>query len=85
MPRYYLHVCDGREFREDEEGQDMPSVDAAIAEARLRLRAVLAQELSGGTLNMASFVEIDDEAQQLVTTIQFLDAVEISAEANNRS
>lgn len=53
MPRFYLHICNGSGFVEDEEGMNLPDLAAARKEALKGLRSLLAEELRSGTLNMA--------------------------------
>lgn len=77
MPRFYLHVCDGKLFAEDEEGIELHDVEAARREAIIGLRDVMAAELKDGQINMAAFVEIEDENRELVMVVPFLDAIEV--------
>jgi hypothetical protein len=80
MPIFYLHVCDGGGFVEDLDGQHHPTVEAARTAAVTGLRDLLSGELRNGTLNMASFIEIEDESHMLVATVSFEDAVRTSTE-----
>lgn len=75
MPRFYLHVCNGDGFVEDEEGLDLPSLAAARFKAIQGLRDILAGEIRSGVLRRASFIEIEDERHELVMTVPFLEAV----------
>ncbi len=84
MPRYYLHICNGNGFTEDQEGQDLPSVESAREKAIAGLRDIMADELKGGVMNMASFIEIEDESRQLVETISFHDAVYLETRGEKR-
>jgi hypothetical protein len=43
MPRYYFDICDGDEIAPDEEGLELPTIEAAWAEAARSL-ADLAQD-----------------------------------------
>ena len=78
MPLYYLHVCNGNGFIEDEEGQDLPDLDAARAAALRGARDIMSEEIRRGELNPASFIEVENEDHQLLFTLQFSDAVRIS-------
>ena len=84
MPRFYLHVCNGNGFVEDEEGADLPDAEAARLRAIEGLRDLLASELRDGELNMASFIEIEDENHLLVTTVPFMDAVQVTTRHGKR-
>ena len=80
MPRYYLHVCNGTGFVEDEEGVELPGVDAARRQAIDGLRDIMAAEMRRGEVNMASFIEIEDEDRRLVSTVSFADAIHITSD-----
>jgi hypothetical protein len=84
MPVYYLHVCNGDGFTEDEEGQEFADTGAALAAARAGLRDISANELRAGQLNMASFIEVEDENRRLVATVTFLDAVQVETRHGKR-
>ena len=84
MPRYYLHICNGTGFFEDSEGQVLPNSGAARKKAIEALREIMAEELHAGDLNMASFIEIEDEQHGLMTTVQFLDAVALKTQRAQR-
>ncbi len=77
MPRFYLHVSDGTLFAEDDEGAEFHDIEAARRAAIVGLRDVMAAELKDGQINMAAFVEIEDENHHLLMTVPFLDAVEV--------
>lgn len=84
MPRYFLHVCNGNGFTEDEEGLELPDAAAARLKAVEGLRDIMAGELRSGTLNMASFIEIEDEQRELILTVSFRDAVQIESRQGTR-
>ena len=84
MPRFYLHICNGSGFVEDDEGQELADLDAARNVAVDGLRDILAGELRSGDLNTASFIEIEDEDHQWVATVSFEDAVRTTEEIPNR-
>src|SRR5215207_9506558 len=75
MPRFFLDVLNGREVREDPEGQEFADLDAARAEAVASARDLVAyaimrdEDLSG-----RSFL-IRDETEQTVATVPFRDTL----------
>ena len=75
MPRFYLHICNGSGFTEDEEGQEFTSAAAARQGAIKGFRDLLAGEILGGSLAVGSFIEIEDENGEVVGTVAFHDAV----------
>jgi hypothetical protein len=77
MPRYYLHMSDGNGFIEDEEGVDLPDEEAARATALRCARDVMMGEVRSGTLDLTSFIEVEDEQRKLLFTLTFADALEV--------
>jgi|GEM_PF-736503 len=78
MPLYYLHVCNGNGFVEDEDGQDLPDVDAARMAAMRGARDIMSEEIRRGELNPASFIEVEDQDHQHLFTLLFSEAVRIN-------
>ena len=62
MPRYFLHIRDGDELIPDEEGTELPDLDAAKAEAIAGARDILAEKLRSGERLDGEVIEIADEA-----------------------
>lgn len=77
MPRYYLHVCDGLGFCEDAEGYDLPDDEAARSEAIRSARSLMAEELQKGELNLAFFIEVENEERQHLFTVTFGETVTV--------
>ena len=75
MPLFYMHVCNGNGFSEDQEGKDLPNGEAAHAEAVKGARDIMAAELRDGVMNLASFIEVEDAQHQLLFTLSFGDAM----------
>ena len=84
MPRFYLHVCNGNGFTEDDEGMDLPDASAARLAAIKDLRDIGAFEMQMGEMNLGSFVEIEDENHQPVETVHFTEAVNVREERGSR-
>jgi hypothetical protein len=78
MPRYYFHICNGTGFVEDEEGRELPDLDAARSVAIAAARDIMAADVQRGMLDLSSFIEIEDPAHQLVHTLGFEEAVDLS-------
>ena len=77
MPLYRFHVCDGEGFCEDPEGIELADHEAAFAEALRGARSLMVDEIIQGRLNLASFIEVEDEKGELLFTVTFEEAVEI--------
>jgi hypothetical protein len=84
MPRYYLHICNGSGSVEDEEGAELPNLEAARVKAVEGLRDIMASEMKRGEINLGSFIEIEDENRQLVMTVPFTDAVSVTNRTGSR-
>lgn len=78
MSLFYFHVCNGHGLIEDEEGQELPDLEAARAVATRGARDIMAGEMRHGTLDLSSFIEIEDMDHQLVYTLGFEDAVDLT-------
>ena len=78
MPRFYLHLYNGRGFVEDNHGAEHDDVDGARVAAIALLRGVLARNLESGTIDLAAFVEIEAHDHRPTATIGFVDAVKVS-------
>ena len=70
MPRYYFHVRDrDGDLSRDEEGQDLPNLDAARNEAISANREMLGERLlHGGSLNHRQ-IEIADASGEILTIV----------------
>ena len=77
MPRFYLHLCDGNGFIEDQEGVELPDEAAARRAAIDGARDVMMGELRNGELDLSSFIEVEDERKTLLFTLTFAEAVQI--------
>ena len=72
LTRYYFHIRDGNNLIRDEEGIELPSLEAARAEATLVTReAVRLATLRGERIGMHGVFEIADQSGQIVLTLSF--------------
>lgn len=78
MPRYFFHIHNGLGLTEDEEGQELPSPDAAIAAALDGIRSLLSSGVRAGELNLDGSLEIVDEAGNLLRMLPFSEAIEVT-------
>jgi len=77
MPRFYLHVCDGLGFFEDEEGAQVADAAAARQKAVAAARDIMAAEIQRGELDLGSFIEVEDENRTYLFTVTFADAIDV--------
>lgn len=68
MPRFYFNVRDGRDFDEDEEGVELPDLEAARAEAFATVEE-LRDELGPDAARIE--LEITDDTGRRVLTVPF--------------
>lgn len=80
MPRFFFHLCDGTGLVVDEEGQELPTLEAARARALTEARHIMADDMRGGHLNLASFIEVQNAAGDYLFTLTFEDAFEVNRE-----
>jgi hypothetical protein len=78
MPRYYMHVCNGTGFVEDEEGRVLPDDESARDQAIRAARGIMASDLERGELDLSSFIEVENETKELIFTVMFSDAVKLT-------
>ena len=75
MPRFFFDVLHGQAAREDPEGQDFADLDAAITEAVVSARDLVAHGiLRNEDVSGRSFL-IRDENQQTLATVPFRDTL----------
>jgi hypothetical protein len=75
MARFFFHVRDGADLSRDEEGQELPDVEAARQEAINSNREMLGERiLHGGPLNHRQ-IEIADETGHVVEVVRAVDVL----------
>ena len=75
MTHYFFHICSRTERIQDREGADFETLEAALAEARLAAREILAEALRKGRIDETRLFEIFDEWWQLVARLPFRDVI----------
>ncbi len=76
MPRYYRHIRQNDQLIPDPEGIDLPSLEAARAEAIEGIRDLLADAVRRGIDDwLADAIVIMDEDGQELMTIPFIEAL----------
>jgi hypothetical protein len=77
MARYYFHVRDYFGSVVDEEGQELADLTVARREALRSARAIMAEDVRQGFLDLKGTVEVADLHGRILLTLSFGDAVEI--------
>lgn len=76
MPRYFFHVFND-DITIDDEGAELPDLDAARANAIKSARGLACHSISKGHLNLDHRIEITDEAGARRMTVTFREAFTI--------
>ncbi|KKC24380.1 DUF6894 family protein [Sphingomonas sp. SRS2] len=79
MPHFYLHLINGSGITRDQEGIELPDVDAARVEALAAIRSILKEELNNGQLDLGGRVAIEDGQGNFLCDVMFAEAVDISS------
>jgi hypothetical protein len=73
MPRYFFHVYDDA-VTMDEDGQELPSIEAARQCAIESARSLVCSDISRGYLNLDHSIEVQDEHRQTVLVLTYREA-----------
>ena len=76
MPRYFFDLYNDMISR-DEEGAELPDVEAARARAVQECKAMAAHEVSLGALNLTHFIKVRDESGRSLFAVRFDEAVNV--------
>ncbi len=75
MPRYYFHIRDGENRVEDEEGTEVPDLEAAKSEARASARDLAIDEIRNERPVDGRVIEVADDQGKMLLTIAIRDVV----------
>jgi hypothetical protein len=81
MPLYFLDVYNRTGCSRDEEGMELPDLDAARAQAVDGIRSILQDEVGHGAIDFEGRVEVRDENGTILATIVYREAVTVRPEA----
>lgn len=76
MPRYFMHVI-SEGYTRDEEGVELPDLDALREHALEGARGLVCEQIHSGYLNLDDRIEVEDENGAPVLAISFREAFEI--------
>jgi hypothetical protein len=80
MPRFYFHLRNDIDAS-DEEGVELPDLDAAREKARADARFSLGQTaIDEGKINFEHRIDIADEDGRILDTVWFRDVVKVEGE-----
>ncbi|HEX3674652.1 MAG TPA: hypothetical protein VHU87_10295 [Rhizomicrobium sp.] len=75
MPRYYFHIREGGNLVEDEEGAEVPDLEAAKSEARASARDLAIDEIRNERRVNGRVIEVADGYGKTLATIAIRDVV----------
>jgi hypothetical protein len=76
MSRIYFHLYDGAEVLIDSEGTNL-SIGEAAARALVTARALIADDVLQGRINLRQRIDVEDASGTIVHSVPFVQAVEI--------
>lgn len=81
MPRYHLQICESDDCISDEDGLELPSLEAAVAAAEAGLKDLLCEDIRFGRLDLKRRIEITDDDGRIVAEVRAADLVRIDGAA----
>jgi hypothetical protein len=75
MARFYFHVVNGHGETLDEEGVELPDLEAARLQALSGIRSILREEISHGLLDFDGLIRIADDEDRTLLDVPFRTAV----------
>lgn len=77
MPRFHIHLHNSTGETNDEEGQELPGIDAAEDKAIEGIRSILSDEVRHGSLDLRGHAEIATTGGELIRIVRFADTVQL--------
>jgi len=78
VARYFFHLCDGGDLLLDPEGRETDDASMIRNLALRDARSIISQDVLDGEIDLKCFIQVRDEAGDLVHELRFRDAVKIS-------
>ena len=78
MPRYHFRVHDEWGEAPDDQGTDLPDLDAARLHAIAGARSLMSHSVLAGILDFGARIDIEDGDGNVLTSICYRDAVTLS-------
>ena len=78
MPRYFFHIHDDLDT-EDDEGLELPDLDAAVAGAVISARALMCETLKDGRIDLDHRIDIENAGGLVLTSVLSRDVVSIES------
>lgn len=69
MPRFFFHIVNDKFASDDNDGFELPSIEAAVLQARRTIGAIIADELAQGTNHIPVSVRIRNADREIVADL----------------
>ncbi|WP_420822904.1 DUF6894 family protein [Sphingomonas solaris] len=76
MPHYFFHLYNDLTVSDDE-GSDLPGIDAAREYAIKSIRGLICEDVHKGCVNLRHRIEVADASGELLLTITYAEVVEV--------
>lgn len=73
--RFFFHLRNGDQLIEDPDGTELPDLEAALTDARVSARHLLADKLRAGAVLNGQRFEITDEAGRVLAMLPLRDVL----------
>lgn len=77
MPRYYFHLHNRVGTVVDEQGRELPDLEAGRAAAIEDLRSILSEEVKRGRVDLTGRIDVIDGDGRVLLTVRGEDAVDL--------
>lgn len=77
MTLLYFHLRDGHDLLLDPEGREIDGREAIATAALAEARAIIGDDATAGRINLDQRIDVEDEQQNVVHSLRFIDAIEI--------
>lgn len=77
MPRFFFHVYNGHGKTPDEVGSDLEDQSAARQLALDSIRSMVSEDARRGMIDLNGRIEVRDGADNLLVTVEFMEAFEL--------
>src|SRR5258707_14522573 len=84
MARFYFHFLEGTSLATDDEGIDLPDLAAAVREAELAARELLAEAIKTSKSQVPEAVITDDRSGQTLQKIPLADLLPVQCKQQSR-
>jgi hypothetical protein len=74
---FFFQLRDGHDMLLDPEGREFDGREAIAAAALLDARAIISDEAIAGRINLNQHIDVEDEQQNIVHCLRFVDAIEL--------